>query len=189
LLPGTVHLICKDALCRILGYGHDAWSTMVKMARDNIPPLHGLSGQAGNKFDATADEILNDYFTEVLKLAQPRATLVIRCLVNDEVRTELRLDDDDIVELPSHMSKQSLYDRMLEKLGWMASQRSLSASLLKEEINKKRLHGLLSNVTGLRITQSCLLLVLGRMSAINAMCVLTQVWHQKDYCCGQRRCN
>jgi hypothetical protein len=104
LLPGTNHLICRDALCRLLGIGREAWTTIFKMAKNNTPPSHGLEERI--------------FKTCLLLLATPRATLVIRSLVRDQVETELQDDDKDIVELPSHMTKRSLYDRMLLQIGW-----------------------------------------------------------------------
>jgi hypothetical protein len=116
LLPGTSRLICKDALCKLLGWGIDAWGTVVKMASDNAPPSQ--PSKIGLNVDHDMEELLEEYFEGVLKLAQPRATLVIRNLVRDMVETELREDDEDISELPSHMSKRSLFNRMLLQLGW-----------------------------------------------------------------------
>jgi hypothetical protein len=118
LLPGTTHLICKGALCRLLGIGMDPWKTVTKMAKNNLPPSHGLSGKVGNKVDDSIEETLRNFFTEILTFAQPRASLVIRSLVCEEVVTELWEDDKDIVQLPSHMTKRSLYDRLLLQIGW-----------------------------------------------------------------------
>jgi hypothetical protein len=49
ILPGSTFLICKDAMCKLLGMGHDKWSTCTKIAREDLPPSHGLKGQAGNR--------------------------------------------------------------------------------------------------------------------------------------------
>jgi hypothetical protein len=134
LLPGTPYLICKDAMCRLLGLGKDAWRTIRKLVKDNATPSHGLIGRLGNKFNKGMDDMLKDYFAEVVKLAQPRATLVIRHLVRNQVQTELREDDDDIVELPAHMSKRSLYDRMLAELGWKYIYDGRSRIIERQEI-------------------------------------------------------
>jgi hypothetical protein len=118
LLPGATNLICKNALCRLLGMGLQAWQTIVTMTKKNLPPSHGLTGKAGNKVDKSMALVLSDFFNDILQLATPRATLVIRTLVREQVETELRDDDEEIVELPSHMTKRSLYDRLLFELGW-----------------------------------------------------------------------
>ena len=71
LLPGTSLLICSDALCSLLGIGMDAWATVTKMAKHNIPPPHGLIGHVGNKKDDPMEAILKHYFEEIVKLGQP----------------------------------------------------------------------------------------------------------------------
>jgi hypothetical protein len=83
LLPGTKYLICKDALCRLLGIGKASWATISKMAKNNMPSSHGLVGRAGHKQDDTMETLLNGYFKDLLPLATPRATLIIRSLVRD----------------------------------------------------------------------------------------------------------
>jgi hypothetical protein len=118
LLPGTNYLICRDALCKLLGIRREAWTTIFKMAKNNTPPSHGLEGHPGNSKDDGMGALLKTYFQDLLLLATPRATLVIRSLVWDQVETELQDDDEDIVELPSHMTKRSLYDRLLLQIGW-----------------------------------------------------------------------
>jgi hypothetical protein len=118
LLPGSAYLICRDALCRVLGIGMDAWASIFTMAKNNIPPSHGLAGKAGNRLDDSLETLLEGYFTKLLTLAMPRATQIIRTLVRDQVITELKDDDEDIQELPSHMSKRSLYDQLLLQIGW-----------------------------------------------------------------------
>jgi hypothetical protein len=134
LLPGTTHLICKDALCLLLGMGKVAWKSVATMAKNNVPPSHGLSGHVGNKFDETMEELMKRYFEELLLLAQPRETLVIRSLVRDMVVTELREDDQDIVELPSHMTKRSLYDRLLLQVGWKYTYDSKGRIIHQQEV-------------------------------------------------------
>jgi hypothetical protein len=118
LLPGTIHLVCRNAIARFLGVGKSAWNTMSTMAKKNLPPSHGLVGEPGNSYDPDMEELLGDYFKDVLKFGTPRATLVIRNLVRGQVVTALREDDEEIIELPSHMSKRFLYNRLLLQIGW-----------------------------------------------------------------------
>jgi hypothetical protein len=134
LLPGTTYMICKDALCLLLGIGKKAWKTVMTMAKNNLPPSHGLSGQVGNKLNDSMEDLLKEYFLELLTMAQPRATLVIRSLVREQVVTELREDDEDIVELPSHMTKRSLYDRLLLQIGWKYTYDSKSRITHRHEV-------------------------------------------------------
>jgi hypothetical protein len=136
LLPGTAHLICKDALCKLLGLGMTAWATIALMAKNKEPPANRPS-KAGMNSNSEMEEILKEYFEEVLKFAQPRATLVIRNLVRDQVQTELREDDEDIVELPSHMTKRSLFDRLLLQLGWVYTYDSKSRILERKSVEEQ----------------------------------------------------
>ena len=71
LLPGTALVICSDALCHLLGIGMEAWATVMKMAKNNVPPSHGLVGHVGNRKDNAMEATLKDFFTEILKLGQP----------------------------------------------------------------------------------------------------------------------
>jgi hypothetical protein len=69
LLPGCSHLICKDALCKMLGIGHDAWSTISKMVKNNEPPSHGLIGKASNRAEESTEMVLKEYFEELMTMA------------------------------------------------------------------------------------------------------------------------
>jgi hypothetical protein len=137
LLPGTTFLICKDALCQLLGIKATAFAVVAKMAKNNLPPAHGMCG-VSNALNSDMDNVLQEYFDEVLQLATPRATLIIRCLVRDHVQTELKGDDEGFVELPSYMSKRSLYDCMLAKLGWVYSYDGKSKVIALNRFNEER---------------------------------------------------
>ena len=78
LLPGTSqHLIRKDALCIFLGLGKAAWDTIMKMAKANIPPEHGLAGKAGNKHKNEMEAALKVFFERMILQAVPRASLLV----------------------------------------------------------------------------------------------------------------
>jgi hypothetical protein len=134
LLPGTVHLICKNALCYLLGLGSGAWLTIVKLAKLNLPPSHGLCGLKSNNANEERDLIMKDYLDKVQKLAAPRATLVVRSIVRDEVQTELRDDDEELLELPSNMSKRSIYNKLVGQLGWTFTYDARSKIINRERI-------------------------------------------------------
>jgi hypothetical protein len=119
LLPGTTRLICKNALCFMLGYGSTAWLNVVKLAKLNLPPSHGLIGSKSNNSKEELDLFMREYLDDIQKMAQPRATLVVRSIVRDEVQTELRDDDEELLELPSNMSKRSIYNNLVAKAGWI----------------------------------------------------------------------
>jgi hypothetical protein len=118
MLPGATLLICKDALCRLLGMGHDAWTSCVKISRENLPPTHGLKGQAGNRRDFELEAILSAYFCKQSELALPRATMIVRDFVRGEVQLELRNEDVDVRELPSHFTRKGMYNQLVQELGW-----------------------------------------------------------------------
>ena len=134
LLPGSTLLICKDALCKLLGLGHDAWSTYTKLARKNLPLTHGLANQPSNNRDKEMDAALQEYFERLQQLLSPRSTLLIRTLVSDKVETELRGDEDDM-ELPSHFTKKSLFNQLLAEFGWKYTYDAKGRTIKKEEID------------------------------------------------------
>ena len=105
LLPGTEYLICKNALCYILGCGSTAWLSIVKLAKLNLPPSHGLCGFKSNNSNEDKEVVMKTFLDKLQKLAAPRATLVVRSIVRDEVQTKLRDDDKELLELPSNMTK------------------------------------------------------------------------------------
>ena len=120
LLPGTSHLVCRNAIATILGLGKDAWKTLVDHSRNHTAPTHGLIGM-GVSNEATA-ALLKSFFDIIKELGTPRATKVVRDVVVREgkafVRTEMREVDEDIVELPTNISKRSLYHRLLKEHGY-----------------------------------------------------------------------
>jgi hypothetical protein len=118
MLPGSGLLICKDALCKILGMGHDKWSSCVLIAKLNLPPTHGLKGRASNRRNFELETLLSEFFDKQLELTLPRATMIVRDMVRGEVQVELRGDDDEIRELPSHFTKKGMFNQMVAELGW-----------------------------------------------------------------------
>jgi hypothetical protein len=118
LLPGTQLLICKDALCLLLGLGTTAWDTLVRMSKNNLPPSHGLTGEVGNARDMETSAVLDTFFGELLNQAAPRATLLIRNLVRGQVDTSLRDEEGGLLDLPSHMTKRGLFNSLLGERGW-----------------------------------------------------------------------
>ena len=120
LLPGTSHLICKDALCLLLGLGTTAWDTVMKMVKELRPPEHGLVGKPGNKCDHELNAALKDFFDRMKEQAAPRATLIVRDIVRGgDIVTTLRDEDGDILDLPSHMTKRGLFNALLAERGWL----------------------------------------------------------------------
>lgn len=82
ILPGTNDtLICRSALCRMIGYGKAAFGTILKAVNDNTEIIHALEGAPSNRMDAAHQEHLNSFFEDLKLFAMPRATRVVRDLV------------------------------------------------------------------------------------------------------------
>ena len=77
LFPGTPHLICKDALCLLIGFGQTAWENVMRMVKANEMPQHGLGGKVANRQDAEVGAAMREYFERLVDQAEPRATLII----------------------------------------------------------------------------------------------------------------
>ena len=128
VLPGTCNeLICKHRLSALIGYGKKKWLACAKLLKENKTPLHGLVGKESNnnQLNRGYKGILEMYFQEILTLAVPRATRIVRNAVRQtetvgattnafQFRVELRDDDEELLELPSSMSKRGLYARFLK---------------------------------------------------------------------------
>ena len=124
VLPGTCNeLICRHRLAALVGYGKRKWEACAKMLKENTTPTHGLKGKASNngKVHYVYKSLFLPFFEELKLLAVPRATRVVRNAVaaanNNKVgtiRVELRDDDEDLLELPSSMSKRGIYARFLK---------------------------------------------------------------------------
>jgi len=123
LFPGsTKFMICKNALARVIGFNRIKWQSIWKCFKAGVPlPLHGLTGSESNRSyrDKATMDALADFFTFVQSLASPRATRLIRALSKTgENTTELRDDDEDLIELPTYFSKRGLYKQFLAKNGF-----------------------------------------------------------------------
>ena len=125
VLPGTRNeMICKHRLASLVGYGKKKWIACSKLTKNNSLPIHGLNGKQSNNGNIHQGYtiILNMFFSLMETLAVPRATRVVRNVVDDtnnagesSVRINLRDQDDDLLELPSSMSKRGLYARFLKE--------------------------------------------------------------------------
>ena len=124
VLPGTCNeLICKNRLSALIGYGKKKWGACAKLVKENKTPCHGLLGKESNNNQKNRGYkgILEMYFQEILLLAVPRATRIVRNTIRQAeatnetatLRVELRDDDVELLELPSSMSKRGLYARFL----------------------------------------------------------------------------
>jgi len=118
LIPGTTKSCCSDSLCRLLGFGSHRWRTTVKLAKLHKRPVHAFQGCPGHATLWHAAHGLRSFFEDLEQLACPRATLLVRGIVDGKVLTALKDDDEDTLELPTAMSKRSIYGRFLRENGW-----------------------------------------------------------------------
>lgn len=124
VLPGTYNeMICKHRLAALVGYGKKKWLKCQALMKANKAPVHGLSGKESSKRHAQVYKRILDWFFEgIIKLATPRATRIVKSVVAGAVDTseepttiiELRDKDQDLLELPSSMTKRGVYARFLK---------------------------------------------------------------------------
>ena len=139
LLPGTTHVICKNAIAKIIGKKCDAWSSI-----KGPEPSHGLKDWPSNsRMKPEVEDDLHAYFLSPQSLGAPRATRLVSSISADKekVNTELRDADADLIELPSCHRKRALYRGFLLSQGWEAKfdHKSRQTSLVKagEQIEDK----------------------------------------------------
>eukprot|EP00978_Attheya_sp_CCMP212_P020732 scaffold59674_cov28-Attheya_sp.AAC.1 len=77
-------------------------------------------GEKSNNSKVQYDIMLRTFFDEVEKLSEPRATQIVRNVARegDEEELVIRDGDEDIIELPAHVSKRGLYKRFIHDHGW-----------------------------------------------------------------------
>jgi len=128
LFPGSSNhtMVCKNAIAKVIGFSRIRWNSIWKCLKDGVPlPLHGHHGRGGSnrscKDESTMDA-LKIFFKFVETLAAPRATRLVRALsTTGENTSELRDDDDDLIELPTYLSKRGLYKKFLGDNGYIYS--------------------------------------------------------------------
>lgn len=132
VLPGTRNeMICKHRLAGLIGYGKKKWTACCKLLDENKAPVHGLKGKQSNngKVHYVYTSLFHGFFDGLKELATPRATRIVTTQIlreqptaeNRETRDEpaqvieLRENDEDVMELPSSMTKRGLYKRFLQE--------------------------------------------------------------------------
>jgi len=82
-------------------------------------------GRDGSNRSAKDDANINalkDFFQFVETLASPRATRLVKALSKTGENTcELRDNDDELIELPTYLSKRGLYKKFLSNNGYIYS--------------------------------------------------------------------
>jgi hypothetical protein len=124
LLPGSGHhLVCCSSLARIIGWGRWQWNSLRKRLREDMTaPTHGAVGKKSNnsKYRTEHDIMMCTFFDKVEALSSPRATQIVRVVARegDKEELEIRDGDEELTELPSHLSKRGLYKNFVAEYGW-----------------------------------------------------------------------
>ena len=130
LFPGSSgqiqYMVCKNAVARVIGFSRIRWNSIWKCVKTGVPlPLHGHKGRDGSNRSAKDDANINalkDFFQFVETLASPRATRLVKALSKTGENTcELRDNDDELIELPTYLSKRGLYKKFLSNNGYIYS--------------------------------------------------------------------
>ena len=118
VLPGTSAAICRNTVQQLVGYGARAWKSCVQLAASGVQDAagsHGLTGKPGNRTNQELVDLMHGFFKDMEGLAGPRATRLVRDISG---ATELRDTNEEILELPSHMTKLGLYRRLVAQCGY-----------------------------------------------------------------------
>jgi len=118
LIPGTNQSCCADTVCRLLGIGKDRWTRALKLAKSGRMPIHAHTATQSNNANRKVNSNLMYFFEDMTKLGCPRATLFVRDIVGDRIHHSMRQTQEDLIELPTAMSKRSIYGRFLREKGW-----------------------------------------------------------------------
>ena len=116
--PDAATMVCKNAMLSILGKGQKFWQKCCKAVESNLVPNHGLKGQPlNNAIDLNSPLFLSldMFFSSMEEFAETRAPRMVRESTNDGVR------DNNLLDLPAHMTKRQLYRRWCRGQGWVLS--------------------------------------------------------------------
>jgi hypothetical protein len=113
LLPGSTesYKVCKNALARMIGFGRKKWETINSLVANNTMPTHGLRGIPSNNTNPGVYKKLHFLFEQLKEHATPSAT---RFIPQQTGELDICDDDIDLLELPTSMTKWSIYRRYVE---------------------------------------------------------------------------
>jgi hypothetical protein len=103
--------------------GENQWSTLMKEVKESGASSLKPHGNTGNKARAVNSPLgkskpsLVNYLTDI---KEKHGELPATHFVREESGTTTRDDDVDTVELPSHYSKRTIYERFCYSRGWIA---------------------------------------------------------------------
>jgi len=120
ILPGATgtHVICRNTLARVLGFGRWQIDTVLKCVEKNEAPSHGLDNKKSNATNPTVINLMEIFFDEMQQFSAPRATKIVRNVVGTAIQSELRDEIDKVQELPVYFTKRSLFKRLLAEAGY-----------------------------------------------------------------------
>jgi hypothetical protein len=143
LLPGSTesYMLCKNALAQMIGLGRRKWETINNMVSNNTMPTHGLKGRPSNNTNPELYQDLGLFFDQLKEHAAPRATRFIRQQTGE---LDIRDDDVDLLELPTSMTKRSIFRRYVEDRGWMIKVDAKSRVVSKDPVEGEDQYKILS---------------------------------------------
>ena len=118
------HRLCVQTIRRMFNLGNAAWKSVKKQAGlSSVAKKHGNRGKGRPSLttgDGQVARDLRDFFTQLEKLGEPRATRVVR----EEVGEVTIRDHDDIaIWLPMTYGKRAVYRMYVRGMGYEVSTR------------------------------------------------------------------
>ena len=105
-----VFTVCKHTYLGLFAVRQRKYESLCKQARStNSLERHKACGRE-------MTDALIGFFDQMVEMALPRATRFVRM----ELGMEVRDDDDELMELPSHWTQHNLYVRLCAELGYKA---------------------------------------------------------------------
>eukprot|EP00957_Ditylum_brightwellii_P079690 6059344-Ditylum_brightwellii.AAC.1 len=114
---------------KIIGWGRWQWNSLRKKPKQDLTaPIHGAVGKQSNnsKYWMEHDIMMCTFFNKIEALSSPRATQIV-CVVSregDNEELDIHDGDEELTELPSHVTKHCLYKNFVAEHGWKYYSRS-----------------------------------------------------------------
>eukprot|EP00957_Ditylum_brightwellii_P192545 14659903-Ditylum_brightwellii.AAC.1 len=108
---------------KIIGWGRHQWNSLRKLLRQNLTaPIHDALGKQGSnsKYRTECNTMMHTFFDKIEALSSPRATQIVCVVAREGDNEELDIcdGDEDLTELPSHMTKRGLYKKFVAEHDW-----------------------------------------------------------------------
>jgi hypothetical protein len=137
ILPGSSGaMVCRNAICHLLGYGCPSLLKVISLAKRGQVPVNALSNNSNSRTQFDFNGMMHAFFVELSELSTPRATRVVVSVVNGVAREDLRDDLDSASDLPPSFTKRRVYGRFLAEHGWKLKLDSIGkiVSMSKDDV-------------------------------------------------------